>query len=106
MGEFEMKMPNDQLKLQVLERDQRKSSLLAETSNIGKVSPGGEEERRGAGPGGVRASSLARCAAHMLSRPFDQHPGCSENFAFSPKSRPCRRGEGATQRSHQEEEAG
>ena len=76
-----MKMSNTQLTSQVLERDQRRSSLLAEALDEGELSPGGEEERRGEGSGdspylgsGLRASYLAWCCARALGPPR-QRPG-------------------------------
>lgn len=50
------------------ERDQPKSSLLAEAVDVGKLSPGDEEEPRGEGPGGLGAPYLAQCCARAPGR--------------------------------------
>lgn len=52
-----MKTSDTQLKLQVLERDLRRSSLLVETLGMGELSPRGEEERLGDDPGSLDPGS-------------------------------------------------
>lgn len=95
-----MKMSNTQLTLQVLERDQRRSSLLAEALDEGENSPGGEEERQGEGSGdsrylggGLPSSYLAWCCARALGPHAGAQAPSGPRAGHPSTSRPCGRGE-------------